>query len=393
MATRNESASTRARANLLREFLTHSTRENPFNHKELYDILDLCLSCKGCKSECPSNVDMAKLKAEFLQQYYDQNGIPIRTRLIAYISSINKLGMLLPCFYNYFITKPFFSEIIKKTIGFAKERNIPKLYKYSLKKWAGRNVPSLNAKLPADAFKVLFFIEEFTNFNDTEIGIKAIKLLSRLNYKVEIAPVSESGRTFISKGLLRTARKIALQNIEKLAGKVEYDFPLIGIEPSAILTFRDEYPELVKGEMVKHARNIAENTLMVDEFLAREMKAGRIKPEMFTKEEKKIKLHGHCQQKAIASTNSTKTILSFPENYEVAEINSGCCGMAGSFGYEKEHYDISMKIGELVLFPEIRKSGKDTIIAAPGTSCREHIKHGTGEQPKHPVEILFEALL
>lgn len=393
MATLNENNTTRARANLLREFLIKDDEIDPFNHKELYNILDLCLSCKGCKSECPSNVDMAKLKAEFLQNYYDRNGIPVRSRLIAYITEINRIGMIFPAVFNFFVTNKLLSGIIKKSIGFAKERTIPKLHKYSLRSWARQNLGSLNSKLSEDSKKVYLFIDEFTNYNDVEIGIKTILLLSRLNYIVLTAPASVSGRTFISKGLLRAARKIAIRNITSIAPLIDRDIPLIGIEPSAILSFRDEYPELIKGELVKHAKRIAKNTFTIDEFLAGEIEAGRINSEKFTKEIRSIKLHGHCQQKSIASTEPTKKILSLPENYSVEEIKSGCCGMAGSFGYEKEHYELSMKIGELVLFPEIRKSGADTIIAAPGTSCREQIFHGTGIKAMHPVEVLYHALI
>ena len=393
MATRNETETTRARANLLREYLTNSEKKNPFDHKELYRILDLCISCKGCKSECPSNIDMAKFKAEFLQHYLDENGIPLRTRLIAYIASINGIASLFPTFYNYFITQPFLSGLIKKSIGFAQERNIPKLHKYTLNKWIKGNLKLLNDKQLPQAKKILLFVDEFTNYQDVEIGIKTILLLSRLNYRIEICPINISGRTFISKGLLRTARKIAIRNIELLANKVSEETPLIGIEPSAILSFRDEYPDLVRGGLLKSAKSIARNTYLIDEFLANEINAGRINSLSFTKEKKQIKLHAHCQQKAIASTNPTKTILSLPENYEVSEIKSGCCGMAGSFGFEKEHYAISMKIGELTLFPSIRQSDKGTIFAAPGTSCREQIKQGTGETSRHPIEILYDALL
>lgn len=393
MATLDENNTTRARANLLREFLTNDAEPDPFNHRELYQILDLCLSCKGCKSECPSNVDMAKLKAEFLQKYYDKNGIPLRSRLIAYITEINKLGMLFPSVFNYFAGKKFFSRIIKKSIGFAKERSIPALHKCTLKKWYRKSMVELHSKLSGDSQKVYLFIDEFCNYNDVEIGKKAILLLSRLNYRVLMAPVSISGRTFISKGLLRTARKTAIKNITNLAPLIDSDTPLLGIEPSAILSFRDEYPELVKGEIVKYARKIACNTYMIDEFLASENEAGKFNSERFTTEKKQIKLHGHCQQKSIASTEPTKKILSIPQNYTVEEIKSGCCGMAGSFGYEKEHYELSMKIGELVLFPEVRKADKDTIIAAPGTSCREQIHQGTGVRAKHPLEILYEALI
>lgn len=201
-----------------------------------------------------------------------------------------------------------------------------------------------------------------------------------------------SGRTFLSKGLLRSARKIAIRNVSLLENKVDSTTPLIGIEPSAILSFRDEYSELVGPEFKKKAEKLAGHTFMIDEFLAAEIKKGNISKALFTTDAKTIMLHGHCQQKSIASTDPTKLILSFPENYTVEEIPSGCCGMAGSFGYEKEHYELSMKIGELILFPEIRKTNTDILIAAPGTSCRHQIKDGTEREAKHPVEILYEAL-
>ncbi len=392
MATKDEKNTTRARANMLRELLTRSTQKNPFNQQELYDILDLCLSCKGCKSECPSNVDMTKLKAEFLQHYYDANGIPFRTRLIANISHINRLGSLIPALFNAVISNPLLSGFMKKIIGFAKERSIPKLGRTTVRRWARKNLENLNT-LSAGNGSVYLFLDEFTNYNDTQVGEKAIRLLTSLGYNVKIPKHSLSGRTFMSKGLLRSARKIARKNVELLDKIVSDESPLVGIEPSAILGFRDEYPDLVGDDLKKRAKELSARSFMLDEYLAREMKKGKIRKDQFTNEIKNIKLHGHCQQKSIASTDPTKAILSFPENYTVEEIPSGCCGMAGSFGYEKEHYDLSMKVGELVLFPEIRKAENKIIIAAPGTSCRHQIKDGTGREAKHPVEILYEALI
>ncbi len=391
MASRDEKNTTRARANLLRELLIRPAHKNPFNQPEIYDILDLCLSCKGCKSECPSNVDMTKLKAEYMQHYYDANGIPMRTRLIAYITTINKLGSMVPALFNAVVANPFLSGIMKKMIGFAKERSIPLLGKTSLRKWARSNLDNLNSN-NKEGRRVYLFVDEFTNYNDTGVGEKAIMLLSRLGYRVEMPKHSLSGRTFLSKGLLRSARKIAIKNVEMLGNLISEKNPLIGIEPSAILGFRDEYPELVGKELKAKAKKLAGNALMIDEFLDREIKAGKINKEQFSKDSKKIKLHGHCQQKSIASTDPTKAVLSFPKNYTVEEIPSGCCGMAGSFGYEKEHYELSMKVGELVLFPEVRKASSEIIIAAPGTSCRHQIKDGTNRDAKHPVEILYEAL-
>jgi Fe-S oxidoreductase len=336
---------------------------------------------------------MAKLKGEFLQHYYDTNGIPLRSRLIAYISSINKIGMIAPSVFNFFATQKTTSGILKKVLKFAPQRSIPTLAKQTLLSWAVHELKSLNLSLKDNASVVYLFIDEFSNYNDVEIGIKAIKLLNRLNYRVEILSTTESGRTFITKGLLRKARTIAARNVMVYKDIVTSDKPLIGIEPSAILGFRDEYPDLLRDDLKQAAIDLSGNVLMIDEFIYREMEAGRISKESFTKKEQIIKLHGHCQQKAIASTNPTIKMLTFPVNYKVEEIKSGCCGMAGSFGYEKEHYDLSMKVGELVLFPAVRKAGKDVIIAATGTSCRHQIKDGTGAEARHPIEILYEALL
>jgi Fe-S oxidoreductase len=363
---------------------------DPWNHQEIYDILDLCLACKGCKSECPSSVDIAKIKSEFLQHWYDRYGIPLRTRLVGYISTINRIGSIAPSIYNIFINNKITSGILKKIAGFASERSIPLLHKTTLKKWIRKNLPSLNPVSPKS--KVCLFIDEFTNYNDTETGIIVIKLLTSLNYRVVTIPHKISARTFISKGLVRSAKKTIRKNIEILSGIISDEIPLIGIEPSAILGFRDEYPELAGSDLKGSAEKIASNSYLIDEFIVKEFKAGRIDRTSFSEEEVKILLHAHCQQKAIASSSSSIEMLSIPLNYKVSEIPSGCCGMAGSFGYEKEHFDLSNKIGELILFPEIRNSNERTLITAPGTSCRHHIKDGTGRVALHPAVILYNAL-
>ncbi|HZH95952.1 MAG TPA: FAD-linked oxidase C-terminal domain-containing protein [Flavisolibacter sp.] len=408
MATRNERDTTRARANILREFLTNSDKVNRFDHEEIKDVMDLCISCKGCKSECPSNVDMAKLKAEFLQQYYDANGIPFRSRLIANFNNSAKLGALLPGMYNFMMTNRRASKVLKKLSGFAIERSMPTMHKVTLRKWfenhvadrggdkgqvAGMGPNGPGAPANRHLSTVNFFCDEFTNYNDTEIGIKAILLLETLGYEVVIPRHEESGRAWLSKGLLRDAKKIAGKNVSLLAPLVNKERPLIGIEPSAILTFRDEYVDLVDDNQLPEAKELSSNVYMIDEFIAKEIAKGAISAEQFTKEKKLIKLHGHCQQKAWNALAASANILSLPQNYSVETIPSGCCGMAGSFGYEKEHYDISMQIGELVLFPAVRRLEEEVIIAAPGTSCRHQIKDGTGRRAKHPVEILYEALI
>ncbi len=389
MVTRDEKHVTRSRANILREFLTRSDNKNPFNHKEIYEALDLCLSCKACKSECPSSVDITKLKAEFLQHWYNKHGIPLRTLAIANISKINRLGAFAPGITNFFMSNRLTSTLIKKTLRFATERSMPLLQKTTLKSWANKN---LQQKKHTNKKEIVLFIDEFTNYNDTHIGITAIRLLTRLGYKVLIVPNAESGRAYLSKGLLQKAKKLAIKNVAFLKDVITDEKPLIGIEPSAILTFRDEYPDLVGNRLKASAQALAKNALMIDEFIAREYDAGFIDNSLFTTNNKEIKLHGHCQQKAIASTTPTIKMLTIPKNYKVQEIPSGCCGMAGSFGFEKEHYKISMQIGELVLFPAVRKAKTDIIIVAPGTSCRHQIKDGTDREALHPVEVLFGAL-
>ena len=391
MAAGDEHTTTRARANILREYLTHSPKTNPFDHQELYDVLDLCLSCKGCKAECPSNVDITKFKAEFLQHWYDKHGVPLRTLAIAYITRLNKLGSIWPKAYNFFTQQAIVAGWMKRLLGFALERSLPALSDLPFTRWlSAHNKAVHESDFPHG--KVWIFADEFTEYNDTAVGIKAVLLLNRLGYYVAIPDHVESGRTFLSKGLLRSARHLAKENVLRLGPVITEDQPLIGIEPSAILCFRDEYTELLPSGLKEKARTLAPHCLMMDEFIMREHKAGRITAGNFTKETRKVMLHGHCHQKALASTGPTKEMLSIPEGFKVKEIPSGCCGMAGSFGYEREHYELSMMVGELVLFPAVRQADKEILIAAPGTSCRHQIKDGTGKEALHPIEILYHAL-
>ena len=393
MALKEENTTTRARANLLREFLTTSRKKNPFDHPEIYEVMDLCLACKACKSECPSNVDMTRLKAEFLQHWYDARGISLRSWLIANITAINRMGSILPGIYNFSQQNRITSGMIKTLLGFSTKRSLPTLSKTTFRGWLRKQLPSLNNSLELRIGRLYLFVDEFTNYNDVEVGISFVNLLHALGYEIRVISHPESARTFLSKGVLRKARKLAQQNVQLFSAKVSEEIPLVGIEPSAILGFRDEYPDLVGPDLQKSSRELANHTLLYDEFLEREIKAGRITSEQFTAKHATIKLHGHCHQKALASVKASLAILSLPENYQVEEIPSGCCGMAGSFGYEKEHYDVSMKVGELVLFPEIRNTGNTVIIAAPGTSCRQQIMDGTGRKAYHPVEVLWKALL
>jgi len=392
MATRNEKETTRARANILREMLTRSPKENRFDHEEIKEVFDLCLACKGCKGECPSNVDVAKLKMEFLQQYHDVHGVPLRSWLVGNFSKVTGLASYVPWAYNLVFKNAPLRRLANRVVGFHPDRTMPLLHGETLRGWFRKEGKKTNPAARTGR-KVYLFCDEFTNFNDVEIGKKAIYTLQKLGYEVEIPDHAPSGRPQLSKGLLKDAKKIAERNVLALKNLISHDTPLVGIEPSAILTFRDEYPDLVSDELVESAKALAQNALQFDEFIAREIDLKKISPKLFTQEKRLIKLHGHCQQKAIASLVPTKKMLSLPENYSVQLIPSGCCGMAGSFGYEAEHYDLSMQIGELVLFPAVRQQPEEVIIAAPGTSCRHQIHDGTGRRALHPAEVLWEAML
>lgn len=387
MATRNEKETTRARANILREFLTRSTQPNRFNHKEIKEVMDLCLACKGCKSECPSNVDVAKLKMEFLYQYQKENGTPLRSWLVGHFATISSLASYVPVLYNTVMGTPFLRRLSNQLVGFHPDRTMPLLAKQSLRSW-------LKRRKSIDSSKAVYlFVDEFTNYNDAEVGRKTVLLLEALGYEVRTLAHPISGRSFLSKGMLDEARKLAQANVELWADLVTEDIPLVGIEPSAILTFRDEYPDLVSDAWLEKAKNLSKNVLLLEEFIAREADAKRIDKTLFKADKRLLKLHGHCQQKSMSSLVAAKKSLSLPFNYEVQLIPSGCCGMAGSFGYEKEHYDLSMQIGELVLFPTVRAQGLEVEIVASGTSCRHQIHDGTQRHAKHTAEILFEALV
>ncbi|MBS5413077.1 MAG: FAD-binding protein [Bacteroides thetaiotaomicron] len=388
-ATRNEKNTTRARANVLRELLTHPKTEDVFKQPEILEALDTCVSCKACKSECPSNIDMARFKAEYLQHHYDVSHVPLRSFLIANLIKIQKMGMVIPWLYNGIVSGRLTSSLLKGMLRFAPERSIPKLYKMTLRNWLLRHS---DANVPAKG-TVYLFADEFTNYMDVEIGIRFIELLRKLGYSVLIPEHVESGRTEISKGMLKKAKVIAEKNVTLLQGLITEDTPLIGIEPSCILSFRDEYPDLVSEHMKVSAAKLAVNSLLYDEFIVREIKKGNITRSQFTEASLKIMLHGHCHQKSLASIEPSKEMLSLPVNYVVEVIPSGCCGMAGAFGYEKEHYQLSMQIGEQVLFPAIRQTGDEVCISAPGTSCRQQIADGTCRKALHPIEVLYNALI
>lgn len=390
MATKSEADSTRGRANMLRHVLTNPVDEsNPLNNEQLKQVMDLCLSCKGCKRECPSNVDVGKMKAEFLQAYQDVNGVPARSKRIAGFAKQMQWASKVPWLFNFMVGNPIVSGLMKRFIGFAPQRNLPQLHSTTLAAWIKKHTPHPNA---GSKGKVYLFCDEFTNYNDTPVGIAAVELIERLGYTVEVPPHVESGRAAMSKGLLRMAKGLANQNVRTFGPIVSEDVPLLGIEPSAILSFRDEYISLVDEDLRQSAKQLAENVLMFDEWIERLIETEEVDRSMFVPQEKTIRLHGHCHQKALASLKPTIRMLQLPEGHVVRLIPSGCCGMAGSFGYETEHYDVSMKIGELVLFPTVRDEPAENLIAAPGTSCRHQIADGTQRKALHPIEILRAAV-
>ncbi len=393
MATRKEKDTTRARANLLRQFLSNESDLHPYDHEEIKEAMDLCLSCKGCKIECPSSIDITKMKAEFLQHYYDANGTPLRAKMIGGFSEQMKLASRFSWAYNFVFDTPWLRRLANNLVGFHPERTMPLLSATTLKKWHTERNKKTAGKISAGKKQVYFFCDEFSNYLDVAIGQKTILLLEALGYEVIIPNHLESGRTYLSKGLVRKAKTIINQNIELLGGLIDEAHPLIGIEPSAILTLRDEYIDLAEPSNKATAKKIATSVFTIEEFIAAEVAKGTIHSNLFHTEAKSIALHGHCYQKVLSSQDSIKNILSLPINYTVAVIPSGCCGMAGSFGYEKEHYEVSQQVGELVLFPAVRKLSPNHIIAAAGTSCRHQIKDGTQVHALHPVEILYDALI
>ncbi|QCW99991.1 FAD-binding protein [Aggregatimonas sangjinii] len=385
-ATKNEKDTTRGRANALREFLTVTDKKNRFDQSELKEVFDLCLSCKACASECPSNVDVATLKAEFLYQYQEANGYSLRSKLFAHNTRLNRLGSTVAGLTNAVYESKTLGGWLKNSAGVAAERSFPKIYSFNFDKY----LSSVEKEHNKEKNKVVLYIDEFTKYLDIDLGRDAIDVLTRLGYAVQLY-YAESGRTYLSKGFLKQAQKLAKKNIPELKVFAEAKIPVVGLEPSAILTFRDEYKRLTDD--AEAARLIGANAFLIEEFLAKEIQLGHISPSQFTREHRQIKIHGHCHQKALSNQKVTFDMLNLPENYTVSIISSGCCGMAGSFGYEKEHYDISMQIGELKLFPSIRKLPQQVIIAANGTSCRHQIYDGTQRKAKHPVTILKEALV
>lgn len=386
-ATLEEEHSTRGRANALREVISNGIPGEDLGSARLYEVLDLCLSCKGCKAECPSSVDMAKLKAEVLQAYYDKRGAPLRARLMGRIAGVNRWSVPLAPIVNWTLGNPFARFLLDRFLGIDKRRRLPPLVaptfeeRFRARAAAGSAVPRRG--------EVLFLNDTFTNFHYPEIGEAAVRVLEVAGFGVEIAETGCCGRPMISHGLLREGQRLARENVERLAPAIEAGVPIVGVEPSCLLTFRDEYPDLVPGEM---ARRLAENSYMLEEFLLNEHLRGALSLPFRRGASQKALFHGHCHQKALVGTGASRAVLDLVPGLEVSQIASGCCGMAGSFGYEKEHFDISLAIGETKLFPALREAAEDAVTIANGVSCRQQIAAGTGREALHIAQVLADAL-
>ncbi len=410
--TRDEKHSTRGRANLLRAAysgklgagdwglgagnLPLATRRGTFGSPPLatalYDAMDLCVECKACKAECPSSVDMAKIKFEFLAQYYEANGIPLRVRLIGAIPQLNKFssGALAPL-SNWAIRNPLIRAAMERLFGISAQRTLPEFARVPFTKWFKTRTAS-HPFTRSPAHRVILFADPFTTYTEPDIAIAAVELLEAAGFEVLAVDVGDDGRSAISKGLVDKARKNARATVDKLAPFAAQGLPIVGLEPSSLLSLRDEYLYLLPGD--EKAQQVAAQALTFEEFIAQLADAGDLNL-TFTDEPRQILLHGHCHQKALVGTVPSHKILSLPPNYTVEEVDSGCCGMAGAFGYEAEHVEISLQMGERRLFPAVRAASEDTIVAAAGTSCRHQIAEGVGNGRRalHPAEILRDALV
>jgi Fe-S oxidoreductase len=383
----DETHSTRGRANALRAAMMGLLGPDAMTSEELYQVLDLCLSCQGCKSECPSAVDLSKIKAEFLYGYYKKNGIPLRSRIFANIGRLNALGQIVHPLTNAILAGP--GKWIMTQIGVHPNRSLPQLAPQTFTEWF-QSHNSDHPDIASTRSKVVFFHDTFMEHNDPHIGQAAVKILEATGYDLIVLKEKvDSGRPAVSKGLLDEAKRLARHNIELLAPYAKQGIPIVGCEPSSMAMLVDDYPDLLPGE---DAEAVAKMARMLDQFLVEEVEAGKIKLR-FDETPRRVLFHGHCQQKAVFGTDSVHKMLGLIPNCEVEEIESSCCGMAGSFGYEVEHYDLSIQLAELSLAPAIRAADQETIICAMGTSCRDQIEHTTGRQALHPIEVLADALL
>ena len=380
-ALRAEQHGTRGRANLLREVLTQNQHADPFAHPGLNEALDLCLSCKACTAECPSSVNMTNLKAEVLHQ---QRKTSLRTRMVAANEALYRFGGRFPRLANLGLRLG--GGLMKKAIGIAPRRSLPPFPEQSLRDWFDRHPH-------ADHYHhngtIYLFGDEFVNYQDVAVGQATIELLDRLGYAVRWPDHPASARAHLSKGLLDDASRLAARNVQLFAPLVSAETPLVGIEPSAVLGFRDEFPKLLRGDVQDQARAVAAHAYTLDEFLYREFTAGRLGPDDFGDAPVDLVLHVHCHEKALGDAAKCAAVLSLPRHFNVRLLDSGCCGMAGSFGYEAEHYDLSVQIAEESLLRHLRDLPAGTRVVAAGTSCRHQVKDLLGVRALGTAEALL----
>ncbi len=391
-ATGEERDTTRGRANVFRQLLRGDEPADAFDSEVLHEAMDLCLSCKACKTECPANVDMARMKAEFSQRYHDRNGTPWSAHLFGRYRTFARMAAIWPAFANWVAGWALTRWILQSWVSVTSERQLPEFASTGFSRRFARHDPPED--LADDAPTVWLYVDPFVEYNEPEIGMAAVRVLEAGGYRVERFPIEDDGRTLISKGMLRLARDLSNDNMATVASLLDdhSDRPVVGLEPSALLTFRDETPDLVDDEWREAAEDLADRSLLFEEFVEQACLDGAFGADWRRDDELgAIKLHGHCHQTTLVGTEPTEHVLEVA-GYDVETIPSGCCGMAGSFGYEADHYDISMEIGELTLLPAVREADEATHIAAPGTSCRDQIQHGADREAEHPAVLLEQAL-
>jgi Fe-S oxidoreductase len=386
-ATRDERDSTRGRANALRLAVTGQgvpeRERSPLAERWLFDVMDLCLSCKACKSECPSNVDVAKLKAEFQAAYYAEHRRPFGHRVAANIHRLNRIASAAAPLANWLGRRRAARWVMELVTGIDRRRPLPRLHWNHLRRWFRRRVAAPGPRKR----RVILFDDCFTTFNEPHVGRAAVEVLERAGYYVELANPICCGRAMISKGYLHQARELAREQLPGLARRVADGTPILGLEPSCALTLADEWPELVPGP---EARAVAAAVALADPWLAERIAAGETSL-AFRASAESCMLHGHCHQRTLVGVKGSATALQLVPGLAVTVLDAGCCGMAGAFGYEKEHYDLSIQIAGLELLPALAAQPQ-AIIAATGTSCRHQIRDLTGREPLHPMEVLRGAL-
>ncbi len=385
MVTRDEEHSTRGRANALRAAISGALPLSSLTGRRLHDVLDLCLECKGCKSECPSNVDVAKLKYEFLDRYHKANGFSTRSRLFGNIATLSRLGSFMAPVSNLVLRSGTFEDLLERYAAIDRRRKLPHFASQTFRQWFRARGPR---QASAVRGQVVLFVDTFMNYNHPEIGKAATTVLERLGYEVVLPETKCCGRPMLSAGMMDAARRNARANVDAVYPLLEGGAKLVGLEPSCILSFRDEYVDLLPRDRKVSAA--AAGAVLFEEFLRHESESGG-EGLIYTKPPGRVLLHGHCHQKALVGTAAALDVLGSIPGCEVEEIASGCCGMAGSFGFGREHYDVSMRIGEQTLFPAVRGSGGATVVS-DGVSCRQQIADGTGVGAKHLVEVVAGAL-